>query len=201
MKASQLVLDEETFSFLKGECETIIDTRKRLPSFVFKRLFAKYFAIEYAYLYRKEFGVFLSKMSNILGDQSVNYMVLDPDPVDWYYQRESFFGLVSLEPSRLPERYVAAMHPVRGNSRILAGANVGVFWGSSLEWGIFCDRISWEMAIVAVPENVDVPTISGFRCMDALWLSDYMKSQYHAKDPSNSIASNFSKRFLENYRI
>ena len=193
--------DERTFSIFRGECEKIIDTRKRLPDFVFKRLFAKYFAIEYAHVYGDEFGAFLSRMSNIFEDESVNYMVVDPDPVDWYYQRESHFGLVSLEASRLPERYVEVMQPVRGTSKILAGANVGVFWGSSLKWGIFCDRLSWETAVIAVPTNVDVPMVSRFRCMDASSLSDYIKSQYRVKDPSESIAANFTKRFLANYSI
>jgi hypothetical protein len=107
--------------------------------------------------------------------------------------------MVSLQPSSLPKRYVAVMHPGRSTSRILAGANIGVFWGSSLKWGIFCDRISWEIAVIAVSENVDVPAISGFRCLDASELISYMKSQYRVKDPSDSIASNFTKRFLANY--
>jgi len=200
MTVSKVVSDAEAFSHLCGECEKIIDTRKRLPDFVFRRSFAKYFAIEYAYLYRQEYAAFLSKISNILADEAVSYMVLDPDPIDWYHQHASF-GSISFERSALIETYVPTMYRDKGLWGILTGANVGVFWGSSLEWGIFADRISWEMAVIAISASVDVPTISGFRCMDASWLSDYVKSQYHAKDPSDSIALDFGKKFLANYPI
>jgi hypothetical protein len=201
MDACELVLDQKTFSRLSRECEKIIDTRQRLPDFVFRRVFAKYYVVEYSSVYGNEFGAFLSKMSNILGEQSVKYMVLDPDPVDYYGKYESFFGLVSLDAADLSERYTAVMHPVRGISHILAGANIGVFWGSSLEWGIFCDRVSWEIAVIAVPENIHVPAISGFRCLDSSQLESYIKNEYHVKDPSDSIASSFSQRFLANYPI
>jgi hypothetical protein len=195
---TELAVDREVFSLLRGECEKIIDTQKRLPDFVFQRPFAKYFAIEYAHIYRREFGAFLSKMSGIFDDQSVNYMTLDPRADDECYLRSSFFGLASFESSSLVERYVPALSNDPSSSRLLAGSNVGVFWGSSLMWGIACDRISWEMAVVAVSESVDVPTISGFRCMDAAWLSSYMKSQYHWK---LSTALDFNHRFLANYAI
>jgi hypothetical protein len=91
------------------------------------------------------------------------------------------------------------MHPIKGTFKLLAGANIGCFWGSSLKWGIFCDRISWELAVIGVSENIDLQNISGCRCLDASQLSGYIKSQYHAKDPSGSIALDFSKRFLLNY--
>ena len=196
----ELIVDREAFSVLSGECEKIINTRKRLPEFVFQRPFAKYFAIEHAHIFKKEFGLFLFRLSNIFQDESVNYMTLDPDPVDYYYQRFSFFGLASLTPSSLVEKYVPVMSR-EGNvdSFRARGGDVGVFWGSSLKWGIFCDRISWEIAVIAVSGNVDVPTISGVRCMDASWLSDYIKAQYFSKDAS--IALDFSQRFLANYSI
>jgi len=195
MTPSELVVDKEAFTFLSRECEKIIDPQKRLPEFVFQRPFAKYFAIEYGHIYRKEFGMFLSKMSGIFEDESVNYMTLDPRPGDDYCQHSSFFGLASFKPSILVERYVPVLFREGTVTRLLVSVNVGAFWGSSLKWGISCDRISWEMAVVAVSENVDVPKISGFRCMDAEWLSSYMKSQYHWK---LSTALDFNQRFLSN---
>ncbi len=179
MNPVELNTDKETFFALSEECEKVIDTRKRLPDFVFQRPFARYFAIEHVHIFKKEFGSFLFKLSNIFEDESVNYMTLEPDPVDYYYRHFSFFGLASFKPSSLVERYVPVMS--RGgnvDSFLYRGGDVGVFWGSSLRWGIFCDRISWEMSAIALPENIDVPTLSGFRCMDSSWLSDYINSQY-----------------------
>jgi hypothetical protein len=201
MATSELVVEKAAFVLLSEECEEIINTRKRLPDFVFRKSFPHYFVIEYVHIAGQSFGDFLSEMSDIFKDESVNYMAIDPPAGQDFYGNFFFFGLISFAASDLRERYAAVMHPVRGASTILAGTNIGVFWGSSLKWGIFCDRISWEIAVVAVSENVDVSAISGFRCLDAPWLSDYLTSQYRAKDPSNSIASGFIKKFLANYPI
>jgi len=202
MRANELVIDKKVFSALSDECERIIDTRKRFPDFVFQRSFARYFAIEHSHIGREEFGLFLFKMSNIFNDESVNYMTIVPHPVDYYYRHYSFFGLASFDPPSLVERYLPVMS--RGDdvdSFLHRGGDVGAFWGSSLKWGISCDRISSEMAVIAVSDNVDVPTVSNFRSMDASEISGYMKSQYRMKDPSDSIALDFAQRFLANYPI
>lgn len=52
MMMNELVVDRAVFAILAEECERIIDTRKRLPEFVFKRSFTKYVAVEYAQVYR-----------------------------------------------------------------------------------------------------------------------------------------------------
>jgi hypothetical protein len=160
MNPPELVTDREVFSALSTECEEIIDTKKRLPDFVFRRSFARYVPIDYAYIYKQEFAVFLSELSAIFEDKFVNYMTLDPAAVDYRDRLNcSFFGLVSFKPSSLVERYVPAISVDRKRPWLLAGVNVGVFWGSSLEWAISCDRISWELAVIAVGEKVDVPTM------------------------------------------
>ncbi len=199
MTVNELIADKQTFSSLSEKCNTIFDTGKRLPEFVFRHAFEAYFAIEYAYVYREEFGRFLSKLSVLCNDESINYVLLDPRPGDDYFSKTSFFGGVSFSPSSsVLERYLPVMSRGEGSPRILASANVGVFCGSSLRWGIHCDRISWELAVIAVPENVDVPAVSGIRCMDATALETYVQSQYHWK---HSTASDFSRRFLANYAI
>ena len=190
----ELVTDTEVFSALSTECEKIIDTRKRLPDFVFRRSFANYVPIEYSYIQREGFAAFLSKLSGIFQDESVNYMAVDPSAVEYHDRYNcSFFGLATFKPSNLPERYVPALRP-----RLLAGVNIGVFWGSSLEWAIFCDRISWELAVIAVPQNVDVRAMTDFKCMDAAAVSSYMKSLYHWRIPT---ALDFNQRFLANYSL
>jgi hypothetical protein len=102
----ELVADKEAFSFLRGECEKIVNIEKRLPDFSFQHPFSKYFVIEHAYIFRKEFRDFLFKMSNIFEDESVNYMTISPDAIDYYYKHFSFFGLASFNPLTLVERYL-----------------------------------------------------------------------------------------------
>jgi hypothetical protein len=126
-------------------------------------------------------------------------MTINPAAVDYRDRFNcAFFGLASFEPSRLVERYVPAISVDRKRPWLLAGVNVGVFWGSSLEWAISCDRISWELAVIAVPQKVDVPSMSGFKCMDTEAVSSYMKSLYRWK---LRTALDFNQRFLANYPL
>jgi hypothetical protein len=199
MSAPELVADGKEFLRLMSQCEGIIDTGNRLPEFVFRRPFARYFAVEYAHVYRQRFGALLREMSVTFGDDSVSYLALDPR--DEYVADSCFFGLISFASSTLPNRYAEVMNPKIGCSKILAGANLGVFWGSSLKWGIFADRISWELAVVATQGDVDVSAILGWPCFNAAQVTSYMTTQYHSKDPSDSIATEFSRRFLANYSV
>lgn len=202
MTSKEVISNKESFLALRSQCEELFDTKKRLPDFVFRHKFPQYCAIEYRHVYGKVFGELLSSISCTHGDESINYMTLDPEP-DSYYHQSSFYGLTSFRPSEVVERYVPILHPTQGASHLLAGANVGVFWGSSLKWGIACDRISWELAVIAVPENIDVLEISGLPCMDIRSLSDYMKNQYSGWGPAvrDSKIENFIKTFEANYAI
>jgi hypothetical protein len=196
MNATELIADQKVCSALTVQCEEIFDTGRHLPEFVFRRPFARYFAVEYAHIYSLKFGVLLSEMSSIFADESVNYRMLDPQPWDG-----TLFGLISFTPAILTDRYVEVMNPTKGSTHILAGANLGVFWGSSLEWGIFADRISWELAVIATQKDVNVSKILGWPCFNPEQVRSYMTSQYHAKDPSDSIAKEFSEKFLSNYSL
>src|SRR5579863_1705384 len=95
IQPNELVVDKKAFSLLRDECEKIINTHKRLPDFVFQRPFTKYYAIEHSYVSRKEFGAFLFRVASVFLDESVNYMTVEPHPVDYYYRNCSFFGLAS----------------------------------------------------------------------------------------------------------
>ncbi len=196
---AEVVSDPATFSRLSEECETIIDTKKLLPDFVFRKLFPKYFATEYAVLYN-DIASFLFKISRTCGDERVNYMAIDPHPVECYHKLYSWFGLVSFDPSNIVERY-AVMHPGGGYPRLLAGVNCGAFWGSSLKWAIVADRFRWELALLAMPDAIDVKELGRFRCFDASMLASYEHCQYKSKDPSGSIASEFMKKFRANYEL
>ncbi len=194
----ELVTDRNAFLSLRRECETIIDTQKRLPDLVFRRPFAKYFAIQYAEIFGEEFTSLLSTIACSSKDDSVNYMTLEPDPVSYYFQYYDFYGLASFRPSTLAERYLPVMsREGHADSFRVRGGDVGVFWGSSLKWGIFCDRISWESAVIAVSENIDVPTSAGLRFMDSSFLFSYLKSLYWWDRPK---AIEFAKLFAMNYR-
>ena len=195
----ELITDPKTFRDLRAECEKVIDTGKRLPDFVFRRKFDRHYAFEHAYVCRREFGAFLARLAAVCNDASVSYMTVVPDAEDVDYIGLGSFGLASFEPATLCERYVKVMKRNGSvNSFCARGGDVGVFWGSSLTWAICCDRISWELGIVAVPDGVDVPEM-GLRCHDAAWVCDYMESRYRLSRPA--VAADFNRRFVATYSI
>jgi len=199
MTVNELIVDRRTFSSLREECHTIFETGKRLPDFVFSHPFDRYFAFEYAYVYRPEFGLLVSRLSGLLGDESVRYLMIDPDPGEDYFSEMSFFGGISITPSLDgAERCLTGMSREGNVRRILVGANIGAFWGASLKWGIHCDRISWELAVIGVPKDIDVPALSGIPCMNEGAIGRYMEGQYHW---SGHTAKIFTPRFLNNYAI
>jgi hypothetical protein len=103
-------------------------------------------------------------------------MTIQPDPVYYYYDHLSFFGLAVFPLDRLKERYIEVMR--RGgkpDSFLARGGDVGVFWGSSLRWGLHCDRISWELCVLGLPRGVDLPK-DGVRELDTETLSAYIRS-------------------------
>ena len=189
----ELITDAGRFSLLRAELDKVIDVRKRLPEFVFRRPFARYFAVEYTHVHRLTFAKLVRAMSDLCSDDSVSYKMLDPDP--W---AAVGFGLISFSAASLPERYVEVM-PSRGCLHILDGANLGVFWGSSLKWGVFADRISWELAVIAMDEDVDVSKILQCPSFSAEQVAEYMTSLYQFSNPS--AAGEFNRKFLANYSI
>jgi hypothetical protein len=196
MNVPELIADEGTSSQLRKQCGEIIDTKERLPNFVFRKQFKRYYAVEYAHVCRQTFGTLLREMSDIFHDDSANYLMVDPRP--W---KNTGFGLIAFTPANLPSRYFEVMAPTRGLTDILVGANVGVFWGSSGRWSIFADRISWELAIIATDGDVDVSAVLGWPCFSTEQVRSYITGQYHAKDPSDQIANEFYKGFSENYSL
>jgi hypothetical protein len=202
----ELISDKSKFAFLRGECEKLIDVRKRLPEFVFKRSFARYFVIEHGVIHFKQFPGFLRRMAAAFGDDTVSYMSLNPDPVDYYHAHFSLYGLACFTPSSLDERYGPVMGRRAGgimqvDSFQARGGDVGAFWGSSLKWAIATDRISWEIAVIAAPEEANVEDMIGLPCFNPAQVARYITNLYHTKDPSDSIAGEFNRRFFANYPV
>jgi hypothetical protein len=198
----ELITDANRFTLLKGECEKVIDIRKRLPDFIFKKTFARYYVIEHGLISHKQFGHLLSTMASTFGDESINYITLIPDAVDYYYERLGFYGLASFESAAVEERFLPVMWRGRvADSFIARGGDVAALWGSSLNWAIAADRISWEMSVIGASASLDITAITGFPCFNGAQVGSYVRSQYHAQDPTGSIAISFTEKFLANYPV
>jgi hypothetical protein len=197
MQYRELLTDDAAFSALREECSSVFDTTKRLPKQVFRENFVKNYPFEHGIIMRKDFATFLTLMARTFADSAVNYMTLDPDPVEYYRKKHGFYGLASFEPPTLMNNYLKVIS-LDGNvdSFRARGGDVSVFWGSSLEWGIVCDRKSWELCVIGCTRELDESVRNSVHCMDPSRLRNYIQNEY--KD-QRQVALAFLTELTRNY--
>jgi|HubBroStandDraft_6_1064221.scaffolds.fasta_scaffold821363_1 hypothetical protein len=196
MNHNELITDGNAFSRLRDECSVIIHINKRLPEQVFRQKFAEYFAFEHGMTMRAEFAMFLTNIASGFGDRAVNYMTLDPDPVEFYHKNCGFYGLASFEPSSLIDNYIRVMsRDGEPDSFRTTGGDVAVMWGSSLGWGIFCDRRSWELCLMASFSPIDQSLMRMVR-KDAFQVRSYLLNEYQHKP---QLALEFLRDLAKSY--
>lgn len=190
---AELIADPREFVSLQMQGRSVFDLEKRLPSQVFQRK-CRYYACEYPLIFDKAFSLFLSSIASQFKDQTVHYMTLDPSP-DYYCKHYGHFGLASFDPKILQTRYMDVMTRNDPGS-FRSHVNIGAFWGSSLSWGIMCDRISWELCIIGIAGGSKLSICSNFPLMKLNDVNRYVAAAYHWKP---AVASDFSREFSENY--
>jgi len=197
MQYSELVTDDNAFSALRVECSNVFDTNQRLPRQVFRQNFTKYYVFEHGQILREHFSKFLKDVACVFEDRAVNYMTLDPDPVDYYRRNCGFFGLASFELSTLTSNYIKVMYrDGNADSFRARGGDIGVLWGSSQRWGIFCDRASWELCLMGSSVKLDESIMDTVGCMDTAKLTAYLETLYQHK---HGVAREFLDRLEESY--
>lgn len=197
MEYAELSLNKSAFLERFDECSTIFDISRRLPKQVFRRDLHNYYAIEHGYVLRPEFGKFLHQIADKYHDASVNYMSLEPDPVEYYFNRCGFYGLASFNPANLEKNYLSVMS--RGgaaDSFKARGGDVAAIWGSSLNWGIFCDRNSWDLCIIGTAQKLDKALFETIHPLDSPALNRFVSNGYRHKP---NVPMEFLKEFPGNY--
>lgn len=197
MSYSELITDECIFSSLRNECNKIFDTSLRLPKHVFRHKFDKYYVFPYSLILGKDFATVLANISDIYIDAAVNYMTIAPHPVDYFYKNCGFYGLATFAPEKLTDRYAKVMsRDGAADSFQVRGGDICVFWGTSQKWGIYCDRISWELCVMGLLDDLNAKTISALNNMGAKTIEGYILAEYR-DNPEK--ASDFLKEFFVNY--
>ncbi len=194
----ELITDGAMFDLLQDQCNKLLDPNKALPNYVFRRDFAKFTAFDCAHIRQQVFGATLKRIALAFGDISVHYMTIEPDPVKYYWEKLGFYGAASFDVDTLPSRYIVAMSRdfQSADSFLGRGGDVGVFWGSSLQWGIFCDRISWSICVLALSGTTNETLLSDIKVLDKDHLRDYILNEYKY---NSSAGLEFLNEYLSNY--
>lgn len=194
----ELITSESEFRSLKAECSRVFNLDNRLPDPVFAESGLRHYAFEHGYIFLPEFANLLTRIADVAGDPVVNYMTVDPSADEYYHQHCGFYGAASFTPGALKQRYLSVMSRNRNvDSFQFRGGDVGVFWGSSLTWGIMNDRKSWELAVLGTA--FDPGSLGNeVQVMDWSSFGRYVKSQYSHNAP---LGSRFLETFGVNYRL
>lgn len=193
----ELITDTETFLALDGQARSMFDLEKRLPSQVFQRAMGSYIAFEYGWLWGNDFAKVLSTVAHCFGDKMVYYRALDPQP-ESYFEKHGWFGTASFQTADLKTRYSDIMGGRGAAFLFTAGVNICALWGSSLAWGIVCDRISWELCVMGIAGDKDFAILSKIRSLDSKTVDRYIAAAYHWKPET---AKEFSREFHRNYEL
>src|SRR5579859_6978142 len=192
----ELVKDTHTFVALGAQSRSVFNLEKRLPAQVFQKTIGTYYAFEYSLIFSNDFATFLSSIASQFKDKTIHYMTLEPGP-EYYYNHYGFFGLASFVPAELQTRYVKTMtRNGAADSFKARGGDICVFWGSSLAWGIFCDRISWELCVMGIAGSNQLSIPHNVPLMDLNNVGGYVSAAYHWKP---SVASEFERDFNRTY--
>jgi len=191
------VTDHKDFLNLRVECESIILKGERLPKMVFRSEF-HFYVFERGYVTLDGFPKFLLQMSNIYSDDAVNYITLDPDPEASYYDQFGFFGAATFDKRDILSKYREMMLRPDKRGSFCVVSNVGFFWGQSLNWAIFCDRVSWELCVLGCRHKLLESQIEDVRFLAPNELKTFITGQYHWK-PETALA--FLQEFANNYLL
>jgi hypothetical protein len=199
MEPQELITDEHSFRILREQYSALFQADRRLPGQAFRRDFSNYYAFEYAHIMRREFASFLVDLAKEVREKEVNYMTIEPHAVDYYHRHCGFFGLASFSVDAIVDNYIDVMY--RGgnaDSFRARGGDVGVFWGESLKWGIFCDRKSWELCLLGSDVTLDKLAKDDLKCMSASNIETYISGLYQNR---NNVGREFVTEFERNYRL
>ena len=92
MEHQELIADRTAFGLLRKQSGMVFDFIQRLPGNVFSAPFNHHYAFSHAQLFRRTFPKILTDLSYFFADSAVNYMTLNPDPVEYYFKRFGFFA-------------------------------------------------------------------------------------------------------------
>ncbi len=141
---------ERQFSDLRSEVESVIDTARRLPHLAFRTTTGLVDICEYEEILTDEFAEVLRSLCDVHGDESVVFVTLEPDPLEYYVKHYEHVPGFRIRPDELRDGYWSHLTYLPGGDAlgaILYTANVVGLMGSSGTWSVWGER-NWEMGLI-----------------------------------------------------
>jgi hypothetical protein len=156
-----------------AEISRAVDTGSRLPEWPFLSVRGYVSICEYDSVLGSWFFPVIHELARVHGDDSITFVVLEPDP-SYYMRAYSHFPGFRLAPHVSPDDYWEALsYEPNGDptGAIAYTANVIALVGSSRRWAVWGQR-DWEIALVLAEEqrapwrDVGVPFLPAREALD-----------------------------------
>ena len=156
------VYDSEDFQQLKERAAAVFGRHPRgLPHEVFAPYFQHFRFVDFDVTLTRKFWEVLSLFAKRCGDTEIAMLVIDPDPVSYFYEHFRRYGALKLASgSSVDDYYVAVRNAPQGSpaDALFDVANVACWFGTTGEWGIWGDRelgvgvVGTKKATLVLPE-------------------------------------------------
>lgn len=201
MIPSEFVSSETNYRRARSEYGRVFRDESRLPAMVFQDSMAQFSFFEYSLCLGRAFPIGLYALSQEYQDETVSYMTIEPDPVSYYEMRLGYYGVASFAADSLADRFFPVMLRTDSADSFLARGDIGVYWGSSKKWGIYCDRESWDLCVLATANRMASCILDQFGVLDSTTVGNLLVSQNsHRLEVAKSFVLGLKKHYWQEKR-
>lgn len=162
---NDIVNDSDTMEKLLTVLGAGAVLRRRLPAPVFKFGYDQFRFLEFDETLSERFWKVLQNLARSSEDSHVNLVVLEPDPVDYFFKRFQRYGALRFEVNAGSTRYAEALETGPASSpadSLLYNSEVITWFPDSCGWLIWGER-SRGLAVVSLRDDCTVALGDIFR--------------------------------------
>jgi hypothetical protein len=185
----------EQVELAKKDLQGVIIIDESLPKVVFNKDIKHFVIIEHGYLLTSKFVDILCAICSFYEDDIVNYLSLSPAAEYYRNVAGGVYGGFSLASAVVDDQYLPVM-TLDGHVESFAsrGGDVACIWGSSKNWGIFIDRITWELLVIGSKSEIPSSVFSHIRTIGDKEIKLYAQSQEISLHKIAELAQNYYPR-------
>lgn len=196
---SKIIKDTNDFEAASRLVSNVFYNEERLPNQVFKVPFQKTVVLDFDHAMSRSFWSELEELISLSGDSFVIMAVLDPNPVDYYYNEFSRYNWCVLQQGTTADEYWSMLEQGPEESAadaILINSEVVVWLSSSMKWAIWGER-SYGICILGFNNNDigDYKSESWFTMEKAI--SDLVSLNFRDYTVTEEISSKLMKFYSD----
>jgi hypothetical protein len=154
---STFIKDTNDFEEASRLVSNVCYDEERLPNQVFKVPFQNTVVLDFDHAMSYHFWDELEQFTDIFGDSYVIMAVLDPHPVNYYYNEFSQYNWCMLKKGTTADEYWNTLKQSPINSpadSILSNSEVVVWLPSSMKWALWGER-SYGICVLGFSDDID----------------------------------------------